>query len=98
MVIIELRHKKPLSEVDKFLQEHKSFLDKYYAQGLFIASGPKIPRDGGIILSMANKETILKIIAEDPFYRQEISDYNLIEFEVGRHSQAFKEILISHKV
>ena len=41
MLVIELTYKKSLEEVNILLEEHKSFLDKCYSEGLFIASGPK---------------------------------------------------------
>lgn len=49
MLIIELTYKKSLDEVNSLLDEHRSFLDQFYSQGLFIASSPKNPRDGGVI-------------------------------------------------
>ena len=60
MVIIELTYKKPISEVEKHLNDHKAFLNKNYNNKMFLASGAKVPRAGGIILS--NKSlTDLKI-------------------------------------
>ena len=63
MFIIDLTYKKDLVEVEKYLPEHISFLDKYYASGHFIASGRKNPRIGGIILvNTDSKETVQKIL------------------------------------
>ncbi|MBY0413759.1 MAG: YciI family protein, partial [Bdellovibrionales bacterium] len=69
MFIIELTYKKAMSEADKFLEAHRTFLDLQYAKGIFIASGPKNPRDGGIILAreMARSE-LDEILKDDPFY------------------------------
>ena len=94
MFIIDLTYKKDLVEVEKYLPEHISFLDKYYASGHFIASGRKNPRIGGIILvNTDSKETIQKIISEDPFYIQEIAAYTFTEFYPTKYSQHFKKIL-----
>ncbi len=49
MFIANLTYIKPLSEVEKYLEEHIAFLDKYYASGKFICSGRKNPRTGGVI-------------------------------------------------
>ena len=93
MFIIDLTYKKDLVEVEKYLPEHISFLDKYYASGHFIASGRK-PRTGGIILVNADsKETIQKIISEDPFYIQEIAAYTFTKFYPTKYSQHFKKIV-----
>ena len=69
MLLIELTYKKPIDEVNNFLDQHRSFLNKYYENGIFLASGPKNPRAGGIIIAVANREAINTIILEDPFYQ-----------------------------
>ena len=69
MLLIELTYKKPIDEVNNFLDQHRSFLFNYYENGIFLASGPKNPRDGGIIIAVANREAINTIILEDPFYQ-----------------------------
>lgn len=93
MLIIELTYKKSLDDVNKLLQKHRDFLSKYYGEKVFLASGPKNPRNGGIILSMSEKATIDKILKEDPFYQHEIADYRIIEFEPNKYSDEFKNIL-----
>ena len=94
MFIIDLTYKKDLVEVEKYLPEHISFLDKQYASGHFIASGRKNPRTGGIILVNADStETVQKIISEDPFYIQEIAAYTFTEFYPTKYLQHFKKIL-----
>ncbi len=81
MFIIQLTYTRPLTEVDQFLGEHKQFLKKYYDEGIFLLSGRKNPRTGGIILARAeNMASIEKIIAEDPFNRNGLADYTIIEF------------------
>ncbi|MDF1759075.1 MAG: YciI family protein [Coxiellaceae bacterium] len=84
MVIIELTYKKALSEVDKYLSLHREFLDKYYATGFFVASGPKQPREGGVIIATVTKVKAEKIIVEDPFYQHRIADYRIVEFDANR--------------
>lgn len=49
MYVIELTYKASLAEVNKHLEAHRAFLDVYYERGIFLASGPKVPREGGII-------------------------------------------------
>lgn len=46
MFIAILTYKKPLEEVDRFLQAHRDYLAEHYAAGDFIASGPQTPRVG----------------------------------------------------
>ena len=93
MVIIELTYIKPLSEVERFLKEHIQFLDKYYDQSVFIVSGRKVPRDGGVILALTDKASAAEIIKEDPFHRENIAEYHLIEFEPSKIDSRLKDIL-----
>jgi uncharacterized protein YciI len=96
LFIIELIYKVPLEELDESMIEHVKFLDKYYKKGNFITSGRKVPRTGGIILARAkNKEAITELMTEDPFTKDELADYNIIEFLVSQSSQEFKELLKS---
>lgn len=81
MFIAILTYKKPLEEVDRFLQAHREYLAEHYAAGDFIASGPQTPRIGGVIVMKAeSRETVSAIIAEDPFHINSIADYQIVEF------------------
>ena len=79
MYLIQVTYIKPISEVDKFLAEHRSFLDKYYSSGNLICSGPRNPRTGGIVLCNAKDvDEVWQIFHEDPFYINKIADYEVI--------------------
>ncbi len=81
MFIAILKYKKPLEEVDRFLQAHRDFLARHYAAGNLIASGPRTPRIGGVIMiKAAGSEAVDAIIAEDPFKINDIADYQIVEF------------------
>lgn len=81
MFIAILSYKKPLEEVDRFLQAHRDYLAKHYAAGDFIASGPQTPRTGGVIMIKAeNRAAVDSIIAQDPFNINSIADYQIVEF------------------
>lgn len=81
MFIAILTYKKPLSEVDKYLQAHRDYLAEHYAAGDFIASGPQNPRIGGVIMIKAiDREAVNTIIEQDPFNINGIADYQIVEF------------------
>lgn len=81
MFIAILTYKKPLSEVDKYLQAHRDYLAEHYAAGDFIASGPQNPRIGGVIMIKAiDREAVNAIISQDPFNINGIADYQIVEF------------------
>ena len=81
MFIAILTYKKPLSEVDKYLQAHRDYLVEHYAAGDFIASGPQNPRIGGVIMiKAADREAVSTIISQDPININGIADYQIVEF------------------
>lgn len=81
MFIAILTYKKPLEEVDRFLQAHREYLAKHYAAGDFFASGPQTPRVGGVIMIKAeNRTAVDTIIAQDPFNINGIAEYQIVEF------------------
>ncbi len=81
MFIVSLNYIRPLEQVDSLLEEHIEFLNMQYEKKLFIASGRKVPRTGGIILARAkNKEVLNAILEQDPFYKNDIAEYEITEF------------------
>lgn len=94
MFIILVTYKKPVEIVDEHLAEHRIFLDEGYANNYFIASGMKIPRTGGVIISqLKNREQLQKIIEQDPFYALDIADYEIIEFTPTKFHKEFGSFL-----
>ena len=94
MHIISLTYKVPLEEVDQHLDSHIEYLNNQYDLGNFQASGRKVPRTGGIILSkISDKNKLLEIIEEDPFKKNNIAHYDLIEFLPTKTSEELKVIM-----
>ena len=91
MYIVSLNYIKSVSEVEKYLEEHVKFLEKYYEMGKFICSGRKNPRTGGVILLNAESlSEVEKIISEDPFNVNKISEYEIMEFFPTKYNKNFK--------
>jgi uncharacterized protein YciI len=87
MFVIELIYKAPLGEIDASMAAHVKFLKKYYAAGIFLVSGRKIPRDGGIILATGkSREDIEAIVREDPFCARGLADVRIIEFRASQRA------------
>ncbi|MDP3268492.1 MAG: YciI family protein [Legionella sp.] len=94
MFIIQLTYITPISEVDKYLQAHREFLEYHYKQGLLIASGPLKPRTGGIIIAATNdREHLEELFKKDPYYLAEIAKYEFIEFIPVKHCDELKELV-----
>jgi len=87
MFVIELIYKAPLTEIDAHMKAHVRFLKKYYDAGIFLVSGRKIPRDGGIILAVAESRARIEAIAqEDPFCARGLADARIIEFRASQRA------------
>jgi uncharacterized protein YciI len=94
MFIINLNYIVPLETLDTHMTDHVKFLRKYYKKNVFVASGRKVPRTGGIILAMAkSKDEIEKIIAEDPYYRLKLAEFTITEFLTSQYHPELKKLL-----
>ncbi|MFH8440470.1 YciI family protein [Streptomyces sp. NPDC018026] len=81
MFVLELSYTAPLEAVDALLPDHVAWLDGLYEQGVFLASGRKEPREGGVILAVAgDRARIEEITAGDPFVRAGVCAYRVTEF------------------
>ncbi|MGW1591298.1 YciI family protein [Streptomyces sp. NPDC002386] len=95
MFVLELTYTAPLEDVDAALPAHRDWLDEQYEKGHFLASGRKEPRDGGVILAVAeDRARIEEIAAGDPFVAAGVCEYRITEFratktapELERHRQ-----------
>jgi len=97
MFVIELTYKVSLAEIDAKMAAHVRFLKKYYAAGIFLVSGRKIPRDGGIILAAGTpREQIEAIAAEDPFVVHGLADVRIIEFRASQRASDFPTRIEQH--
>jgi uncharacterized protein YciI len=94
MFIINLTYIVPLEALDAHMAEHVTFLQKYYKKNMFIASGRKVPRTGGIILALAEtKAQVEEIIEEDPFYIYKLADFSITEFLTSQYHPELKKLL-----
>lgn len=91
MFIVNLTYCVPLEKLDAHMTDHVKYLHKYYKLNVFVASGRKVPRTGGIILAMAkSKEVLEEIIREDPFYIYKLAEFSVIEFLTSQHHPDLK--------
>ena len=94
MFIVKLTYTVGLSEVDKYLQAHREFLDYHYQQGLFLVSGPMKPRTGGILIALTTDRAYLEsVLLQDPYALTGIADHELIEFTPVKHRDEIKDII-----
>jgi uncharacterized protein YciI len=81
MYVVSLTYVAPLDQVDAHLAEHVKFLEEQYAKGIFLASGRKVPRTGGVILARSiPRDQLNGILAHDPFKKAGVAEYQVTEF------------------
>lgn len=94
MFIFNLTYVKPISEVEKFLPAHIDYLEEHYNAKRFICSGRKNPRTGGIILcNCATKQEAEKIMEKDPFFKEKIAQYEIVEFVPSKSLDSFQTVI-----
>lgn len=94
MFIVVINYKKPIEEIEKQLVAHRSFLEEGYQKNYFIASGPRNPRTGGIVLSqLKDRAQLESIMQQDPFQLHDLADYAYIEFEPVKYHVDFKQFI-----
>jgi uncharacterized protein YciI len=94
MFIINLNYIVPLEKLDAHMGEHMKFLREYYKKNVFVASGRKVPRTGGIILALGkSKDEVEKIMNEDPFIKLKLSEFSVLEFLTSQHHPDLKKLL-----
>ncbi|EMP9723518.1 hypothetical protein RVY14_000805 [Enterobacter cloacae] len=91
--IVILTYIRPLEEIDAAIPAHIEWLKKGYAEGIFLASGRRVPRNGGVILarseSLASLEERLR---EDPFQRLKLATADIIPFEPSMKTERLANV------
>ena len=94
MFIIDLNYIVPLEELDAHMAAHVEYLHEYYEKNIFVASGRKVPRTGGIILAMAGSmEEVEEIIKEDPFHKHKLAEFTITQFSTSKYHPDLKNLL-----
>jgi len=94
LFVIELTYKAELAAIDAAMKPHMEYLKKYYDAGVFVLSGRKIPRDGGVILAVGeSRERVEAIAREDPFHARGLSDFRVVEFRPSQRADGIERLL-----
>ena len=84
MFILSLTYVKPQEEADRLMEPHLAWVQEGYDSGLFLASGRKVPRTGGVILARGERADIDAFVARDPFAVHDVADYEITEVSLTR--------------
>lgn len=92
MFIVSLEYVKPLDQVDALLDAHVAWLREGYAAGVFLASGRKTPRTGGIILASGDRASLETRLARDPFRVAGVATCTVTEFTAAMTAQGLETL------
>ena len=91
LFIVDLHYTSSFDDIEPHLDAHIDFLEQNYAAGRFIASGPKVPRTGGVIIATAETRAVLeKILEADPFKKNQLAKYTVTEFRPSMQADQLK--------
>ncbi|MDB5365254.1 MAG: cyclohydrolase [Rhodospirillales bacterium] len=90
--VIDLTYVKPLEDVEQRMAAHLAVLERGYADGIFLLSGRKNPRTGGVILAQAEtREKLDALLAADPF--REVARFDITEFVPSKSASQLAHLL-----
>ncbi len=79
--VVDLKYVASSQQLQEAFDDHIDFVKAHFASGMFIASGGKPSKDGGVILAVASTEyEISQAIKDDPYSRLGLADYSVTEF------------------
>jgi uncharacterized protein YciI len=78
----------------KLTDQHRAYMQQQYQANTLMFGGRKVPRTGGIIISMHDNEQALRLmLAADPFIQSGAVSYSVSEFIPVMASPAYQQIL-----
>ncbi len=87
LFVCKVNYTQPFEQVEQFLAEHRAYLALGYNNGKLLASGPRNPKDGGLIIGRFDtKDEVLAFAKDDPFCIHGVALYEIIEFEAVLHA------------
>ncbi len=90
--LILITYKVDLTIIDSLLAQHREFLQIGYDKNLLLMSGPENPRTGGVVIAKANSlEEIKTFFHNDPYYKNDVADYDFREFNPVKYQQVLTD-------
>lgn len=94
MFIVDIEYIASIEDIDRYLLEHRAFLETCYQKGLLLASGPKNPRMGGILIALGEDRLAVEAMTkQDPFFQHHLARYTITEFSVVKCRQEIKHLI-----
>lgn len=92
--VITVTFTEPHSEVEKYMEAHRNFLDDALKSGSLIMSGGQNPKVGGVIVcKFWSKDEAQAFIHADPLNVADVAKYEIVEFCPSRCASEIKDYL-----
>lgn len=93
MYLLIVTYTKSIDEVSKHIETHAEWVKKYFAEGAFIAAGPKKDKNGGVIFAKnIDREILDKILAEDSYIKSDVASYTVVDFDCKVVKQGLEQL------
>jgi uncharacterized protein YciI len=84
--LILINYTAPFESFEQLVPEHRQHLQRAVDAGIILFSGPRNPRDGGVVIARADsRDDLQTLIDNDPYRRFDVASYTVHEFIPGRH-------------
>lgn len=95
MFVILITYTRPIEEIVAKTDEHRAWLQQHVDSGLLIATGPMVPRTGGVLLARggSTKDELESLFKADPFRIHDLATYRVIEFSPVKFNPALAEFI-----
>jgi uncharacterized protein YciI len=81
MFVVDLHYVASADRVEAAFSGHIDFVKANFATGMFIASGGKVSKTGGVIIAVAeNIGKLEAILHEDPYQKLGLAEFRITEF------------------
>jgi len=95
MFVVTISYTAPMDQIDTRRAEHRDWLDTHIRSGLFLVTGPMIPRTGGVLVASGriNRDDLNALLSHDPFQLHGLADYSIVEFEANKMNPALADLV-----
>ncbi|MDR8105000.1 GTP cyclohydrolase [Burkholderia cenocepacia] len=85
MFVVLVRYIQPEAVVERFLAEHRAFIESCYEAGYFVVSGGGANGDPGVIIATGlSKNALREVLKRDAFCLNSVATHEILEFHGSR--------------
>ncbi|MWV62434.1 GTP cyclohydrolase [Helicobacter saguini] len=94
LFVMLVNYTAPIEKIEENLNAHRSYLSEGYKEGFLLASGPRNPKDGGLIIGKFECINCATAFSKaDPFVQNHVAEYKIYEFDPVLHNTILDSFL-----